>query len=126
MFTYFLLWIPMLFIAIANGGLRELLVKKWMNDLAAHQLSTFTLLVFFSVYIFLIIRKFPPSSSAKALMIGLVWIALTLIFEFGFGRWRGHSWATLLQDYNIFKGRLWLFVPVWVGVAPYLSYKLLH
>jgi hypothetical protein len=48
---------------------------------------------------------------------------MTLAFEFGFGRWRGRSWEQLLEDYNVFEGRLWLLIPLWVMIAPYLFYK---
>ena len=122
MLNYFLLWFPMLFIAIGNGFLRETVIKKWVNELTAHQISTATLLIFFAVYIRFILNKYPPYSSSQAFFIGLLWLALTLTFEFGFGRWRGNSWEKLFADYNIAKGRLWLLVPLWVAIAPYIFY----
>lgn len=122
MLTYLLLWFPMLFIAIINGLIRELLFKKFVGNLAAHQLSTITLVLFFAFYIRFVIMRFPPRSSGMALLIGLVWVLMTLCFEFGFGRYRGNSWEQLLQDYNLFKGRLWILIPIWVLLAPYLFY----
>lgn len=121
---YLLLWFPMLFIAILNGTLREFVFRKFTGELTAHQLSTITLLLFFSIYIHVVVTKIPPGSSFNALLIGLMWVILTLIFEFGFGRYRGNSWETLLHDYNLVKGRIWLLIPVWVAIAPYLFYKL--
>ena len=123
MFKYFLLWFPMLLIAIFNGAIREFLIKKYTNDIAAHQLSTVMLLIFFSFYIRFVIKKFPPSSATSALIIGIFWVILTLGFEFGFGRWRGHSWGTLFQEYNLAKGRIWLLIPVCLMFAPYLFFK---
>jgi len=39
--------------------------------------------------------------------IGLVWLAMTVAFEFLFGDYvAGHSWDRLLHDYNLFAGRL--------------------
>jgi hypothetical protein len=121
---YALLWFPMLAIAIMNGILREFFIKKHVNDLAAHQLSTLTLIVLFAVYIWFVMARFPPGSADDAMLIGMLWLVLTLVFEFGFGRWRGNSWQTLLADYNLAKGRLWLLIPVWVALAPLLFYKL--
>ena len=121
---YLLLWFPMLFIAILNGTLREFVFRKFTGELTAHQLSTITLLLFFSIYIHFVVTKIPPGSSLNALLIGLLWVVLTLLFEFGFGRYRGNSWETLLHDYNLVKGRIWLLIPVWVAIAPYLFYKL--
>jgi hypothetical protein len=121
---YALLWFPMLIIAIMNGFLREFVIKKHVNDLAAHQLSTLTLIIFFAVYIWFVMARFPPGSAGDAMLIGMLWLVLTLVFEFGFGRWRGNSWQTMLADYNLAKGRLWVLIPVWVALAPLLFYKL--
>ena len=125
MLIYFLLWFPMLLIAILNGTLREALFKKWMSDLPAHQISTFTLLFFFAYYIYFVIKRFPPMSAFQAIVIGLLWLVLTIGFEFGFGIWRGNSWNKLLTDYNLTKGRLWVLIPLWIMIAPYLYYRIL-
>ena len=126
MYKYVLLWFPMLLIAIANGALRDLWYKKYTGDLTAHQISTFTLLLFFGLFMVLVFQKFPPSSSMQALLIGMVWLVMTLLFEFGFGRWRGNSWEKLLEDYNLVKGRLWVLIPIFVLIAPYLFYRFKH
>ena len=53
--------------------------------------------------------------------IGLIWLGLTVAFEFLFGRFvAGHSWIRLLQDYNILAGRVWSLLLLWVALAPYL------
>ncbi|HET7896996.1 MAG TPA: hypothetical protein VFL47_04990 [Flavisolibacter sp.] len=126
MLPYVLAWIPMLVLAVLNGAVRELAYKKHVGELAAHQISTVTLLLLFAVYIRYIIAQFPPGSSTQAIFIGVLWVTLTLLFEFGFGRYRGNSWATLLADYNLAKGRLWIFIPVWILVAPYIFYLFLR
>jgi hypothetical protein len=36
----------------------------------------------------------------------------------------GHSRGRLLHDYNLFAGRVWLILLVWVTVAPYLFFRL--
>ena len=124
MLKYFLFWFPMLLIAIGNGALREFVFKKFMTALAAHQLSTVTLFIFFALYIAFIINRFPPASSNQAVFIGFLWLVLTLVFEFGFGRYRGNSWSKLFEDYNLLKGRIWILIPIWLIIAPYIFYKL--
>ena len=114
----------MLLIAIGNGALREFVFKKFMTALAAHQLSTVNLFIFFALYIAFIINRFPPGSSNQAVFIGFLWLVLTLVFEFGFGRYRGNSWSKLFEDYNLLKGRIWILIPVWLFIAPYIFYKL--
>ena len=126
MWKYLLFWFPMLVIAIANGMLREFVFKKYLNDLQAHQLSTLTLLLFFGGYIAFIIYKFPPASLQQSILIGLVWLVMTLVFEFGFGLYRGDSFKSLLADYNLLQGRLWVLIPLWVLIAPYIFNRIFH
>jgi len=121
---YFIAWFPMLVIAMGNGLLREFVIKKYLQDLQAHQLSTFTLIAFFSAYIWWIVRTVRLDSGTQAAMVGGMWLILTLCFEFGFGRYRGNSWETLLADYNLLQGRLWILIPSWVAIAPYLFFRL--
>lgn len=121
---YFLAWFPMLLLAVINGIARDLGYKPYLGELAAHQLSTFTLLTLFAIYIYYVVKIFPPASGIEALCLGLTWTAMTLIFEFGFGRYRGNSWEHMLADYNLLKGRLWVLIPIWVCYAPYLFFKI--
>ncbi len=114
----------MVFIAIANGVLRQAWYGKYLSELHAHQLSTLIGTVLFAVYIWVVIRFGKPSSAGQAIAIGLVWLALTVVFEFLFGHFVvGHPWARLLQDYNLFAGRVWSLLLVWVTVAPYVFYR---
>jgi len=121
---YFLAWFPMLLLAIANGALRDLVYKKYLGELAAHQVSTLSLIIFFAVYIGFIIKWIPPASANQAMLVGLLWLVLTLAFEFGFGRYRGNSWEKMFADYNLLKGRVWILLPAWVAIAPWLFFKL--
>lgn len=34
----------------------------------------------------------------------------------------GHSWTFMLADYNVLKGRIWILIPVWIIVFPYISW----
>ena len=76
----------MLTLALTNGALRQLAFAKHMAELRAHQLSTATGSVILGVVIWLVIRLWPPASQRQAISIGLVWVALTVAFEFGMGR----------------------------------------
>jgi hypothetical protein len=123
---YILAWIPMVGIAIANGVLRQSWYGKHLSELAAHQISTLSGIILFGVYIWLLVRFWRPTSAGQAIAIGLLWLAMTIAFEFLFGHYvAGHSWQRLLHDYNLLAGRIWLLVLVWVAVAPYLFYRLM-
>jgi hypothetical protein len=122
---YLLAWLPMVAIAIINGSLRDLWYGRYLSKLAAHQLSTLTLMLLFAVYIWLVIRYQPPASAAEPWTVGLIWLALTIAFELGFGHYvAGHRWDELLADYDLTAGRVWILIPLWGTLAPYLFYRL--
>jgi xanthine/uracil/vitamin C permease (AzgA family) len=125
MWFYLLAWLPMVVIAIANGTLRDLWYAHYTGALAAHQISTVTLILLFALYIRIVIRRRPPRSASQAWAVGLLWLTLTLAFELGFGHYvAGHPWRELLADYDLTAGRLWVLIPTWVTLAPFLFYRL--
>ena len=125
MWKYILAWIPMLFIAILNGAVRELWLMNYFGELSAHQVSSATGIVLLGVFIWVIIRSWRPESAATAVAVGLIWLVMTVAFEFLFGFYvRGLSWSRLFHEYNLLAGRVWVLVLAWVAVAPYLFYRL--
>jgi len=53
--------------------------------------------------------------------IGVLWLGLTVAFEFGFFHYvGGRSWESLLAQYDIAAGHLWPFVLAAVVVAPFV------
>ena len=125
MLKYTLAWIGLVIIAILNGALRERGYRTYMSELTAHQLSTFVGILLFSVYIWILTGIWRIQSPGQALVIGGVWVALTIAFEFIFGHYvMRHTWSDLLHNYNLLKGRLWVLVLVWTAIAPYVFYRL--
>ena len=124
MLKYFLCWIPMLLLAIINGAARDLWYKRYVGELSAHQISTVSLIILMGLYIGLIMKKYPAKSGTQAIYVGLLWLTLTLSFEFGFGLMRGHTLTALLSDYNMMNGHIWILIPFWLTLAPYLFFKM--
>ena len=121
---YFAAWFPLVALAILNGTLREFGYKPFVGDLTAHWLSTATFLCLLGLYIWAVERKWVLASSRQAWLIGLMWLAMTVLFEFGFGHYiMGHSWEKLLHDYNIFEGRMWVLVLGATFAGPWLFFK---
>lgn len=123
---YMLAWLPMMAIGILNGTIREATYGKVLSELRAHQVSTLTGVLLLGLYIWIITYFWSPESLQQALLIGVLWLGLTVTFEFIFGHYvAGHSWSQLLRDYNILAGRVWLLVLIWITVAPLLFYRFL-
>lgn len=67
------------------------------------------------------------TSGRQAWLIGGMWSLLTLAFEFGFGHFVfGEPWEKLFHEYNLLAGRVWVFIPVWTLVAPYILFRLMR
>ncbi len=123
--TYVLLWIPMVFIAIINALLRQYGYLRFVGELAAHQISTVTGIALFGVYIWHVTGRWRIESTGQAAAIGILWLVMTVAFEFLFGHYvAGNTWERLLLDYNILTGRVWVFVLLWIAVAPYIMFRL--
>ena len=124
-FYYSLAWIPMVFIAIVNGGLRDAVYKPYVGELAAHQISSVTGVALFFVYTWAISRRWKLESGRQALAAGLLWLGLTVAFEFLFGHFvMHHPWEKLFADYNLLAGRVWALVLVCVALLPYAVYRI--
>jgi len=122
---YLLAWLGLPLIGIINGAIRQLVYRDALGDLTAHQLSTVTGILFFGLYIWLLSRWWPLPSARTAITVGLIWLALTIGFEFIFGHYvMRNSWEWLLGDYNLLAGRLWVLVLLWITAAPYVFYWL--
>jgi len=111
-------------LAIGNGFLREATYGQSLSELHSHQLSTVIAMLVMGLAVHQLSRYSVPVSATQAITVGVIWLALTLGFEFSFGRLVvGHSWTRLFQDYDLLSGRVWLLLLAWVTCLPYITYK---
>jgi hypothetical protein len=62
---------------------------------------------------------------AQAFAVGAFWLALTLVFEFGFGRFvQGKPWSDLLDAYTFARGNLWPLVLLVILLSPPVVHRL--
>jgi hypothetical protein len=122
---YAVSWLGMVVLAILNGAVREKLYRPWMSELSAHQVSTVVGICLFGVYIWLLTGFWRIESSVQAWGIGIMWLVMTVAFEFLFGHFvMGHPWGKLFQDYNLLRGRLWPLVLAWTAIAPFVFFRI--
>ena len=89
-------WLAILLCAIGNGALREgILVPRFGNPTAL-ALSGLLLIACVAAAAFLLVRHTPRLRAAQALAIGMLWLVLTVAFEFGFGLLQGKSLDAML------------------------------
>ncbi|WP_210394711.1 hypothetical protein [Motiliproteus sediminis] len=120
-------WLLLLLAAFSSGTLRELGYARWLGEQQAQQLSTLLTALLFGVLIAQLGRRWRISSTTEAWFAGGGWLLLTLLFETLFFHYvTGHSWSTLGANYDLFAGRLWPLLLVWVLVAPRWFWRRCH
>jgi hypothetical protein len=86
---------------------------------AGHAISSVSLSALIFLLSWLTIGWVNPATAKDALLIGLVWLALTLAFEFIAGHYLFRKpWNELIADYDILAGRIWVLVLVTTTFAP--------
>ena len=112
-------WEMMLIAATVIGAIREALLIPGIGIVACRTISTVALCVLVLLLTWLTIRWIAPRSSRDAWTVGGLWVALTLGFEFLAGHFLfGDPWSRLLEEYNVFSGRIWVLVLVTILFAP--------
>ena len=122
LFKAFIVWILLLVIAVLNGAIRDLLISPRLGEQTGHVISTVILCATIFLVAWLSIQWIGSDGTRDALLVGIQWVLLTVAFEFLAGHYLfGHTWERLLADYNLFRGRIWVFVlaanllaPLWV------------
>ena len=112
-------WFLLLFLAVINGGFREAILTPRLGEHESHVIGTITLCTAILIVTWLTINWMRPAKSTDTLLIGGVWVLMTVGFEFLVGHYVfGTSWARLLADYDLVGGRVWLLVLATSAFAP--------
>jgi hypothetical protein len=116
-------WFLLLLVAILNGAFREAVLVTRTGHGAAHAISTVTLSVAILLVGWLVTPWIAPKTLQDAWTIGLIWLVLTLAFEFLAGHFLfGRTWTELFADYNLLAGRIWLMVLIVTVLTPVIAF----
>ena len=116
------LWLLILVFAIANGALREGVLLKLLARSSAFTLSGLLLITCIFLVAVFSIQWLGKLTVTQYLLVGSLWLALTLVFEFGFGLLvRGQALASLLEAYRFKDGNIWAIVLAVVAFAPVIA-----
>jgi hypothetical protein len=116
-----IIWVLMLVVASANGAIREGLLVPELGETTGRAVSTLLLCALVLLLTYHTIRWIRPRSGRETWIVGGLWVALTLAFEFLAGHFLfGNPWSGLLEDYNVLRGRIWILVLITIATAPHL------
>lgn len=112
-------WVGAPVLAIVNGAARELVYKDQVGESTADQISVVPLIALLGLYFWILQRRWPLATTREALSVGAVWVALSVLFEFGFGHYvEGDSWSALFQNYDVTEGNIWILILLWIAFGP--------
>lgn len=113
-----------LFVAVAamiNGMFRSLFLVPRVGEHTAHVLSVLVLMIVVlmssSVLVNRLLRDY---ANSDLFLIGILWVALSVSVDFIFEYYvLSVPWRTILQDYNLFSGRIWILVLTTELIGPW-------
>lgn len=112
-----LIWLLIAALAVVNGIFREQVLVPALGAKSALLVSGLMLALIVLLVTFACFRWL----AEPYWRIGVLWLVMTLLFEFSFGHYvAGKSWPELLQVFNIFRGDLFLLVLLVTLAAPSL------
>ena len=118
-------WLVIMAVESAHGTLRELFLAPAVGEFRARQIAVFTGSLLILGVACLCVRWIRAGSTARLLAVGLLWLFLTLLFEFGLGLFAlGYSWERMLSDYDLSRGGLMPFGLVLLTLAPLMAARL--
>jgi hypothetical protein len=111
-------------LAILNGGLREAFLTPRLGESCAQPISGIILIFLLFIVSFIFIPRIGKGLSKTYWKIGILWVAMTIVFETILGLAMGNTFTELLKAYDITTGNLWLLIVLLTGVMPWLVAKI--
>ena len=121
-----LIWLLFIPLAILNGALREGFIKPWVGEIYANLISVVILCVLIYIVSFIFIPRLGKGTSKAYLIMGLLWLFSTVIFETVLGLLMGITFIEIINAYNVTTGNFWIIVVIFTGIVPYLIAKVKH
>ena len=117
------IWFGLLTLAILNGGFRESVLVPRLGRGLGQAVSTVMLSLLILAAGWIALPWIGPRTLQDAWLIGVLWVLLTLAFEFLGGHYVfGKPWQELLADYNVRAGRIWVMVLIVTLMTPIIAF----
>ena len=100
--------------------LMNLVYEPRWGELVAHQIGMSTRIVYIFILAYFLLRTVKQYQISDLIQVGIMWLALTLLFEWGGSLIMGRPIEEILVGWNIFKGYMWPYV-----LTAYLSANLI-
>ena len=117
-------WCGLLILAVLNGAVRVGWLIPRVGEHVGHLLSTISLSGLILLTTWATADWLGLTTVRRALATGLLWVALTIGFEFLAGHYVfGAPWPQLTADYDLTAGRIWVLVLITTTMAPLFALR---
>ena len=118
-------WLLILALAVLNGIFREAVLLPSLSKPAAFMISGLLLSACIIIVATVFARWLGLTTAKRSILMGCLWLGLTLVFEFGFGGLvQGKSWAAMLEAYAFKDGNIWPMVLMVTLFAPLIASRI--
>ncbi|QQS43249.1 MAG: hypothetical protein IPM63_16095 [Acidobacteriota bacterium] len=115
-------WALIILAESVHGTLRTLFLEPAMGGPQARRLSVLTGALLIFLVTFLFVRWVGARSPGRLLIVGTMWVLLTVAFELLLGRLLlDLSWERIFEDYDLRKGGLMAIGLVFMLFAPLIA-----
>ena len=115
----------MIGVEFIHGALRTIFVEPRIGSFLARQLSVFSGAALMLSIAWLFIGWIGTSSTGQRIGVGLLWLAITLVFELGAGHYAfGRSWPSLGEDFDMLHGGLFPIGLAVLTLSPLIAARL--
>lgn len=119
-------WMLIIAAETVHGIARRFLLEPFIGDFNARQVSVFIGATIVLAITFVFVRWLKASRTSQFILVGVMWVVLTVGFEILLGRLAmGLSWERIASDYNVTEGGLLPFGLLVMLLAPVAFAKFL-
>ena len=119
------IWLLIMIAESVHGIIRRLMLEPLIGDGRARQFSVFTGVLLIFVITLMSIRWIRLTTTAQLLLLGFLWVMLTLAFEFLVGMFAfGYSLDRISEDLDPRRGGLMGFGLIFMLVIPLIAARL--
>ncbi len=119
--TGFRAWLMEILVAGFNFFvLMNMVYEPRLGALAAHQIGMTTRILVIFAFAYYLLRYVEDYETADLVQVGLMWLALTLVFEWASSLAIGRPVEEILVGWNIWEGYMWPYI-----LLAYLSSSLI-
>lgn len=121
----FVVWLAIVFAESIHGTLRQMFLAPLVGDFTARRISFFIAVLLIFLITYFLIRWINAPAVKSLFAVGLLWLILMTLFEFGLGILvMNYSREQMLADYYVSRGGLMGFGLIFMAFAPFLAAKL--